>query len=449
MAEPTTAIPQGGDAPDLEIVDETNNGSVNSVGHEGAAALDDLLKQATGGEPELTDEEKAKAEADAKATEEAAKAASATSDEDKAKAEAEAKAKADEEAKAKAPEPENFEKIELPPHAKPKTAEAFSEVKTLAKERLKEERAKREAAEKRAADLEREAQELKKAAPKADEKTEQELKELREFRAKVDIEADPKFREFDEKATRNTEAIYAKLKSAGADDTLIEHIKKLGGPAEVDWDKVVDKLPSQVRRFIDAKLVDNEDLAANKARAIEDAKKNASEYLSKRQVEFSQSSEAIVKATRAAVEASLPNLGWFAVKDIPKDAKPEEKAALEAHNKFVKETQSEVDSMISEHTPEMNAVRIAAFAQLKYERMERAKLDAAHKAEVEKLTKERDEAKGLLARVKNSSTTRLRDSSAPSAGDKGNAPKVSLNIRTEDALDQHLKEALAEQAARE
>src|SRR6185369_10346563 len=164
MAEPTTAIPQGGETPDLELHDETELPSSSTSSPDTSDALDALLKQQIaskgGGETDeqradrekkeaaeraaaektAADEEKRKAEEAAKGAEtpEAKAAREKKEAEEKAKGtetpEAKAareKKEAEEKAKVAAEKPgaqklAELEGVALPPHAKQKSAESFA-----------------------------------------------------------------------------------------------------------------------------------------------------------------------------------------------------------------------------------------------------------------------------------------------------------------------------------
>jgi hypothetical protein len=164
-----------------------------------------------------------------------------------------------------------------------------------------------------------------------------ELEELRAFRLKLDVEADPSFKKFDEQVTANVESIYSKLRAAGVGEESIKKIQELGGPGEVDWDSLSSKLNPQLKRYIDGKLFENEDLVEKKKQAIEAAKKNAGEFLKTREQELGKSTEANRKATETEINGMLPQMPWLKEREITANAKPEEKASAESHNKLISE----------------------------------------------------------------------------------------------------------------
>ncbi len=337
-----------------------------------------------------------------------------------------------------------YDSIEPPPNVKPKTAEAFTQIKTLAKEAVT-------AAEKRAADAEARAAKLEedaKASKSLTPETEKELEELRTFRKSLEVESDPQFKEFDTKIAANEEFILSRLKQAGASDELVAKVKEIG-VSDVNWDELAGKLPPSLRRIVDAKLVENETIAENKKQAITKAKANVDEFFKARTEAEAKQTTARQEKTKAEVDRHLPQMGWLAVKPIPADAKPEEKAALEAHNKLVTETKEDIGQALQDDSPEMRAVLVLGFAQLKRVRADLAAVQAetaagrkALEAQIATLTKERDDAKKFVEKFKGASTARIQSSAPPS----GEPKKVEINHNTDtaSALDTLLAAKLAE-----
>lgn len=437
----TDAIPKGGDdgLPNLDT-GVVKGGELPSENPETSDALDALLKEGTA-MPDDDAQKKADedaAAAKAKADEDAA-AAAAKAKVDEAPTESEeektARLAAEEAAKPK----ETYDKVELPPHAKKNSAEAFSKVKTLAKLEIDRVTAAAAAAKKEAEELKAK---LAEGRP-LDENTEKELTELRAFRQKLDVEADPAFKEFDARIVSNGETILAKMKLVGFPDDYIAKVKEVG-VNEVDWEPILAKMPPSARRSIEAKLVENEDIAEQKTRAIAKAKENAGEYLKTREKSLSQSTEVFSAETKEKVSAYLPKLEWLKDQPIGKDAKPEEKKAIEAHNAFVKQIREDMDISIADNSAETKAILVVGYAQLRRVRADYENSKATWAAEKAALEKERDDAKGLVARVKSASTARLRESPAtsPTSGAKKSDP---LTESTGDSLDRLRDEALANQ----
>lgn len=441
MAEPTSAIPKGGDDPQhLETI--TSGGELPSTDPDSSTALDRALLEATdgAGEEGVTLDEGAKKAADEQRAiaEEKAKADEAAAAE---KVEAAAKAAAAEPTKpAEAEVKYKWDEVQLPPGAKAKSGEAFATVKNLAKEQaLADARALAELKAERDALAEKAA-----AAGQLTPEVAKELEELRTFRAKLDVEADPKFKEYETKVNENVELIYAKLKSTGSTDEVIAAIKKMGGPGEVDWDKLVEegKLPASVKRYVEGKIFENEDLTERKKKALEAAKATASEYVKTK----AESSTKEIENRRAGVEKKVaelsPNIEWLKEKKPAAGAKPEEVAAAEAHNKRAAEIKATMQEAIQNDTPEMKGLLVLGIAQLQRVNGELEALKASSAAEKTRLESELKVLTEKYNKVKNSSTGRI-SSSAPAPGDAPKPAKVNLTEDSSEAIDRLYKEAKA------
>lgn len=335
------------------------------------------------------------------------------------------------------PEPDDFDRVELPTGVKPKTAESFAMLKVLAREKISAVKTELKTLQDEVVTLRSKATE---GLPK---EIESELKNLREFRAKIDIDGDPEFLEFDKQMTANTEGIYERLKAAGFTDENLKQIKDLGGPDKVDWEPLKDKMPQQLRRFVEAKLVENEGLADNKSRAIKEAKEHAAEYLASKSEETTKQKQFSLQQVETGIAELLPALDWMNDLQPKADATAADKASIVAHNALVKECREFLDDAKKDESPQMRALLAVGYTQLLKVRADYASLKATKQAEVDKLTTELKEANGLLARIKNSSTTRLRDT--PASQDNPPTAKNPNDINTPpgDALDAHYKEAMA------
>lgn len=401
-------------------------------------ALDSLLAEATGEKAEPEEEIKPKPKADAKPE---------TKSEPKPEAEAkpetkEVAAPVEKEAAAEIPPKDTFDSVEVPPYTKPKTSEAFAQVKLLARERIA-------AVEKDREELRAKIHELEsKPAPTLDPEIEKELKELRSFREKLDVEAHPSFKTWDVSIAKNVDSIYAKLRAANVQEESIKKIKELGGPSEVDWEPLQEKIPAPIRRYIEGKLFENEDFAEKKRQAIDEAKKNTSEFLRTRSEEFSGKASKFTEDAKKEYAALTPELKWFSEKTAEAKATPEEKAATDSHNKFVKDTRAVVEAVLTDTTPESRAILAIGYAQLQKVRADHValvraseKISIDHKAEVAALNatlKERDE---FIAKIKKSS--KLPNTSAPDLGEV--KKKVDYSETSSDALDRLHREVVAAQ----
>ena len=335
---------------------------------------------------------------------------------------------------------DEFDKVELPPHTKPATAQSFDALKKTARERVA-------AVEKEREDLKTKLAALE-ARPAVDPKVEQELTELRAFRQRLDVEADPAFKEYVEEISRNEESIFAKLKEAGAGDAVVAKIKEIG-IKDLDWETVLEKLPPVARRYIENKLAVNEDLGEQRMRALADAKKNAGEFLAQREKENLQNEIVHRAAADEHFTKVAPQLPWFKLETIPATATPEDKAALEAHNKFFTETSKAAKEMLEDNSPQMRAIATLGYVQMLRLQKEIPAIHAEYAAEQKKLTdevtalkaqvKEKDD---FIARIKNSSKTSLRDGNAP-IDPKTAAAQPTFGEHGSSALDRLREQQLA------
>lgn len=320
---------------------------------------------------------------------------------------------------------DNLDEVALPPYSKPKTTDSFNEVKKRAREtitardaeiaRLNQELAARE-------------EKLKGALPTEATK---ELEELRTFRRSVDIENDPEFRgRFDGKIETNNNAIMSKLSEAGMGQEQIDAIKKLGGPEQVDWEPLLPKLPVALRRFIETKLVQNEDLRTEKKDTVTQARKDPSIF-EKQKVE--QRSKVLVETANQ----HLSKLAWTVEKPIPANATPEEKAKLTAANAVAKQAQGLVQDALKDYNPATFAELAVgtAFAHKFKSDLEASTAEKSKLAEnLAKVEKERDALKTELAKIKSASSTHRGSTITP--------PPAPANPfqRGADALDALFKE---------
>lgn len=354
---------------------------------------------------------KAKEEADSKAKEEADKLATLT-DEQKVEKEKADKAAAEKKAKEEAASKttEEFEKIELPPHAKPATTESFAKVKMLAKQQITKLTVEKQELESRVKELQTKQVEAGKLAPEV----EKELTELRNFRMSMDVEANPEFKEFDATVTANEEAIFKKLKEVDVSEGSIEKIKKLG-VANVNWEPIFKELPPLAQRFIESKLIANEDVRSEKAEALAEAKKNAAQFLKEAEEKSGASAAARKTATEAHFKEISGNVAWFKKIEPPAGVSEEDKKKIAAHNEFMDVVNKEVQEAIADDSPEMRAILALGYAQMLRLQKEVPFLKSSHEAEKKKLSEEIDnlkksvkEKEDFIAKVKKSSSTSLR-----------------------------------------
>lgn len=332
-----------------------------------------------------------------------------------------------------------FKDIQLPPGARPKSGEAFGAIKARAAQEISQRDAEIEKLRKEVADRE---EKLKNPVPEA---LTNEVRELREFRAKFDIEADPKFKEFDARAEASREFIYAKLaENPNLDKDVVAAIKKHGGPEKVQMEKIfaVMKDPS-AERIISSRLAEIEMEQFNKQQAQALAKKNVGQYIADRQKAFETNVTAHNDSTKQELTGLLQNFEWMKPVTPAKDASAEQKANAEATNKWITETQGQLNAALTDDSPQMRAILLAGMARMFY-------IENKYSATQQQLVKAHAELKTLgekLSKFKGASIARLDDSAAVAAA--GAAPakteeKDIFNTRASDSLDAIRARVIAE-----
>lgn len=356
----------------------------------------------------------------------------------------EAKKKADAKAAEEAAARESADKMfkdspQLPPGSSPKASEAFSSIKIKAAQEISAREAELETLRKEKAALE---EKLKTPIPP---EVETELNDHRAWRAKLDVEHDPKFKTFDKTVTAAQEFIYAQLqKSPKVTPAIIEEIKKFGGPENVNLGKLFESIQDPVmQRMVEAKVSDIEMAKFQKEQALKTVKDNIQQYMTERRKQFESSINAHTIETQKRTEPMLKQLDWFAEKPIDPKADEATRKAAEEHNQFISETKAQLAGALKDDSAQMRAILLVGMAQL----FNLQRTSAADKKALESITKERDELKAKWDKVKESST-RLRETAAPSGGIPTPKPKDNFNTHASTALDDIAKQVMQERAAK-
>jgi hypothetical protein len=247
------------------------------------------------------------------------------------------------------------EEIKLRSDASPKTRETFEQLKTVYKAKL-------DANAARIAELEAKHTELeqKASATAVDPLTpelKQELESLRSFRVQFDTENDPSFRQkYDSRVGANYSDIYAKLAEHQLPETEIAKLKAM--PA-VERDTVIDsffdRLPAASRRFIEAKLVDNENVNSQRAKELFETRAKADTILAERAKAPEISQQKRIEEIGNIIRPLLPNLDFIHTKDIPASAGAEERKVLEERNTFAAHAQQLMRTAILDDSPRSRA----------------------------------------------------------------------------------------------
>lgn len=408
------------DTPNIATITPEDSGS----------ALDELFKQTTGAPPEPKDDDVVDPPTppEPKDDDDKVDPPEPKDDDDKVDPPTPPEPKDDPAPPAPEPPKDNLDEVELPPYTKPNTRDQFAEVKKRARDTIAAKEAEIEKLRK-----EREEFEQKASAALPPESA-KELEELRNFRRSVDIENDPGFKsQFEGKIEANNDSILTKLKEVGMSDAQIDQIKKLGGPDQVDWDSISGKIPAQLKRFIDAKLVQNQDLRDERAAAVEKARKDPNVFEKQRQ-------ETQAATLTKSANEYMSQFAWTAVKPVPSNATPEQKAKIEADNALATEAQKTVQAALKDYSPEVFAeLAVGTAAAIKFKKdVEVLTAKAKETSDnLAKITKERDDLKAELEKIKKAGRTH-RDSTTTVPP----APANPFATSGQDALDK-LKSQIA------
>lgn len=432
--------------PKQRQVDKGDLVPVPVPGKDTFAALDELFSKTVKSQADGSDDDAQHSDGDAPANGDGASAADDKSGEDKASSDAKDKAakekaddkevkpgkaedKADDKAgAAKPPVKDIFDSVELPPQAKARSGEAFSKVKELARQQVKER-------DEKLAKLTTEIEQLRAdVSNRPPAEAAKELEELRNWRNQIDVEADPKWKEqFDGRIAKNDEQIYSKLKEAGMSDAKVEEIKKMGGPQVLEWEPILPKLPPQLRRFIETKLVENESLSEDRKAAIAAAKAKATEFIQARSTEQAALAKNDRSKSQATVDKLVKEIKWWDKKvELPADATPEQKADAEAETKFMANAKAMVKDFLDNPNPELYGELVIGTVLAHRYNAELQSLRAASDAALKKLEADLKTANDELARIKKSTSGR-RESSAPPKPVARNG--TNFQERAGDALD--------------
>lgn len=253
---------------------------------------------------------------------------------------------------------DSLDSIQLPPHARGSTAEAFTKVKELARTQLTER-------ETRLADLERQLKEANdkiQTAGQPDPKVLEELQSLRDFKAGLQLQADPGFEAKFVKPLQNLdEQIYGVLRADKATDADIEQIRKLGGVDGVDFEEVLGQLKPESRRRVEALLLRREQVKLDKESAVGAGKEKLESFLKETRAQQEAEGKRRVETLGVKYREFVAQIPTLKPRTLPDNATPEQRMAVEAANNRIQEAISNTERLARDDDPEVRA-EIAAVA---------------------------------------------------------------------------------------
>ena len=369
------------------------------------------------------------------------------------KKEAEKAKAADKEDRKETVDDVSEEELQVLPHDKPKTAKRISALLSKIKEvESRETETKKQADEKakRLSELEQELSTVKSSNPATDEKIKAQLDELSMYRRRYQLDNDPELKEkFDTRIETQEFAIVDHLKKRGASDELVKLIQNEGGWArfassnntmslpdedggtrQVSMaelaDTIMNALPLGERKAIEAAMMDQ--LQTNSAKKLhyEEQVKKANEYFSKRDEEAKKAAadqQRQIEDAKKTVEkwqSEVEQSEWLKDKQLPEKATPDQKQAVQEHNRYNSQLRSLLRKAIS--TTDLNGMLEIVHDSVRY--YDERRNTVSLKREVDTLRSELQAKQAELDKFKGASRSVPRagsvssNAAAPSAAEK-------------------------------
>lgn len=345
------------------------------------------------------------------------------------------------------------EELQVLPYDKPKTAKRINALLAKIKQVESRETDTRKQAEekaKRLSELEQELSTVKSANPATDEKIKAQLDELAMYRRRYELDTDPELKEkFDTRIETQEVAILDHLKKRGATDELVKLIQNEGGWARFassnntmtlpDEDggtrqvsmaelaeTIINALPLGERKAIEAAMMDQIQTQSAKKLHYEEQVKKAKEYFSKRDEESKKAmadQQRQIEEARKSVEkwqSEVEQSDWLKDREVPAKATPEQKQAIQEHNRYNAQLRSLLKKAVS--TTDLNGMLEIVHDSVRY--YDERRNTASLKREVDSLRSELQAKQAELDKFKGASRSVPRagsvssNATAPSAAEK-------------------------------
>jgi hypothetical protein len=296
------------------------------------------------------------------------------------------------------------EELQVLPHDKPKTAKRIQallkRIDTVNSEVTKTRAEAKEKADK-LAELEKKLGEVKTVDPKTEEAVKQQRDELAMYRRRYDLEKDPEVKtKFDSRIESSEKSVLDSLSKAGLGQPLLDVIKEHGGwmkfaesntpltlkdgkvsPASDVAEAILQMLPLAQRKGIEAAMMEQIQTKRDRDRYFQEEQAKASEYFKKKDEEAAKGTEAYQQQVKEAAgkiegwhkEVTTKN-EWLREKEIPANATPEQKAAIEEDNKYTRQLNQVLKNSLSAKTIEESLDIVFDSVRFYQERREKAKL---------------------------------------------------------------------------
>lgn len=289
--------------------------------------------------------------------------------------------------------------IASPKGISPKSNEGWNALKSVAKERGVENATL--AQEK--AQLHAQLEELRKSPvdPKVQEELNTAKKELSKYKALYLSEKDPEFQDkFDKQIQTNEESVYKILEDNGMARESIEEIKSVGLDKVPDsfWQKdILPNLTLVEKAKLEKAITQRSQLKDERRASLEGVGQNWEKFESEQKEKTNAQYTDYTEQMGQHITALTKDIPWAKFQEIPANATPEQKAAIQKSNDFFKESSVRFDAALYPATPQAR-VEVAAAACLSYklqgELEEADKSIAAKEGEITRLTEELETIKG-------------------------------------------------------
>ena len=191
-----------------------------------------------------------------------------------------------------------------------------------------------------------------------------ELEELRTFRKIFDTENDPEFKkQFDERISSVDEDVFAILKNNGLPEETEKQMRDLGlGKVNSKfWEQqILPRLPFVDQERVRRRLAERADVDDQRVKEVEKFQSQREQTLREREErqleQFRQEQQVVVQH----VEEIRKGIPWANPLEIPSKATKEERARIEAHNKYVEELEFRFQDALYPATPAARAEIAAA-----------------------------------------------------------------------------------------
>ena len=347
------------------------------------------------------------------------------------------------------------------PHDKPKTAKRIQALlKKIESINSESAKTKAEVAEKanKLAEYEKKLNEVKTVDPKTDEAIKKQLDELAMYRRRYDLEKDPEIAtKFTARVEQSENNIISSLKARNASDGLLNLIKEEGGwvkftnsnrqitladgsisTASEISERILQALPLGERKAIEASMVDQINTKREKDAFFEKEQKTATEYFKnleeqqKKQVEAQQGQiQEVTKKIDSWLKDTSEKNDWLKEKEVPANATPEQKSAIEADNKYTRQLNTLLKKSL--HVKDVDESLEVVLDSVRYyqERREKNRLSE----ENTKLKADLEKAQSEINKIRSASRSIPRTGTISGGGSAAATTKSSKPASLEAAFD--------------